>query len=56
MKFSDKNITVMPDIKKDLKVEINYLVFGPKNGIYHNDFSNVLKEKFDSKITFNTLN
>lgn len=55
MKFSDKNNTVLTGIKKNLQVQINYLVFGPTNGIYHNDLSNVLKEKFGDQITFNTL-
>ena len=52
----DKKITVKvktPDAKPpveldvELDIEINYAVFGPQNGIYHENFKNVLKEKFD---------
>lgn len=43
-----KKPNARPEVELDVKldVEINYAVFEPKNGIYHDDLQNVLKERF----------
>lgn len=58
MQFKDNKDTELPILPGDenkLDVEINYVVFGPKNKIKHKNLSKTLKRNFSKKITFKTL-